>query len=204
MEFDQANRIIRTLYAGINPYEVSHDARDLLPAKDPNLGYGEVMPHALHQILRDMPAREGAVFYDLGSGTGRTLMLAALLFDFPRLVGIEIVEALHQTALAALDRYNHEIRPGLPAAKQQQTIEFRCADLRTEDFSDADVVFVHATCFRPKLMEALARQLERLRPGARVAITSKVITSSRFETTRIETYEMDWGATPVLFLERRA
>ncbi len=45
------------------------------------------------------PPRNGGVFVDLGSGTGRALIAAALLHDFDKIVGVELLSGLHQAAV---------------------------------------------------------------------------------------------------------
>jgi SAM-dependent methyltransferase len=47
------------------------------------------------------------IFIDLGSGKGRTLLMAAD-YPFRRILGIELLPALHEAALENLKRYKHE------------------------------------------------------------------------------------------------
>jgi hypothetical protein len=51
----------------------------------------------------------GAVFYDLGSGIGKTLIAASVLFNFSICRGIECLEALHRGAEWVLESYNAQV-----------------------------------------------------------------------------------------------
>ncbi|MBI2839387.1 MAG: SAM-dependent methyltransferase [Acidobacteria bacterium] len=202
VEIEEAGVIVERLYADVRPYEISHDSRSQLADRDESFRYGEIVPTALNEMLREYPADDTRILYDLGSGTGRTVFLAALLFDFAKLVGVELLGGLHRAAQRKLGEYDAQIRPGLPRAKQKLIIEFRNEDIGETDFSEADVVVAHATCFQPLLMERLARQAERLKPGSRMILVGKSISSPMFSLEKVEPHEMDWGRTPVFFLTK--
>jgi len=94
------------------------------------------------------------IFFDLGAGDGRVLLMAAREFG-AQAIGIEIgpVQCLvgWLRILFSRSRYRMQIR---------------CANFYKSDVSDADVVFVYATSSQTsKLLPLLERQL---RPGARV------------------------------------
>jgi SAM-dependent methyltransferase len=65
------------------------------------------------------------VFVDLGSGKGRTLLMAAD-YPFRRIIGVELLPTLHQAAKDNLDRYRGE-------AQKCFTLEAICGD--ATDFS---------------------------------------------------------------------
>ena len=49
-------------------------------------------------------------FVDLGSGIGRDVIAAALLYDFEQARGIELLEDLHLEAEKRKDQLSHEVR----------------------------------------------------------------------------------------------
>ncbi len=62
-------------------------------------------PSLFHEILRQLPVRyDEFSFVDLGSGKGRTLLMASD-YPFRAIVGIEIIADLHAVALENLQRY---------------------------------------------------------------------------------------------------
>ena len=90
--------------------EVSVKERNVNSLYQSHLIYGEVDFLSLGETLEiikaihgDIP--KGGVFYDLGSGTGKGVFSAALLHEFDRCVGIEILKGLFELSLAIKLRY---------------------------------------------------------------------------------------------------
>ncbi len=81
----------------------------------PALTYGEVTIASLAAVLYSplIRLKAGGNFYDLGSGSGRGVFAAALLHNFDRCTGIEIISGLHTAASAVLDRWNISDAPNV-------------------------------------------------------------------------------------------
>ena len=98
-----------------HPLEVGRTASKAGRADGPEkqaiatLVYGEVRFDALALVLHTLRERYGAlskpggVFYDIGSGTGKPVFGAALLHCWDKVVGIEVVQDLHNAALEMLE-----------------------------------------------------------------------------------------------------
>ena len=113
-------------------------------------------------MLRAADVQPGEVVFDLGSGDGRFVIMAAERFK-ARGVGIEI-----DPALVAASRKEIEAK-GL-----QEQVKIIHADVFDVDLSPADVVTLYVG---PATMETLRKYMERyLRPGTRVV-------SFRFQVT---------------------
>jgi SAM-dependent methyltransferase len=70
--------------------------------------YQPTDPAAFREMMAALPIRfDQFTFVDLGSGKGRTLLLASE-YPFHRIVGVEILPELHQIAQANLARYKRE------------------------------------------------------------------------------------------------
>ena len=52
----------------------------------------------------------GGIFYDLGSGTGKAVIAAALMHNFAVCCGIELLEGLHTISLEIQNEYNIRVR----------------------------------------------------------------------------------------------
>ncbi len=90
-------------------------------------------PDLFHQILNAIPANpEGFTFIDLGSGKGRTLLMASDS-PFRRIVGVELLPELDAIARNNIQRYH---------AEQQKcfAIESRAGDAREFVFPDEPTV----------------------------------------------------------------
>lgn len=90
--------IVERLYADIDGYRLSHLGRRRRATREGALTYGEVLLAPFLAILREANPRRSEVFYDLGSGTGKAVLMAATAFNFARVVGIEVLPELHRVA----------------------------------------------------------------------------------------------------------
>ncbi|MBK8976283.1 MAG: hypothetical protein IPM29_10165 [Planctomycetes bacterium] len=116
--------------------------------------YGELAEAAFLKLLRWLAPGPDDALYDLGSGTGLLVWLAALTTRVGRAVGIELSAFRHAAALAIRARLRRELGLGAIAA-----VELRNEDLRTTALGDATIVFAASTCFPDPLLAALARRL---------------------------------------------
>jgi SAM-dependent methyltransferase len=65
-------------------------------------------PELFHSILQALPASpKGLTFIDLGSGKGRTLLMASD-YAFRRIIGVELLDELHQIAKRNIATYHPE------------------------------------------------------------------------------------------------
>jgi predicted RNA methylase len=101
-------------------------------------------------MLRLAELRAGEVFFDLGSGDGRTVIMAAKEFG-ARAVGVELREDLAKKALSTI----YEL-------SLQDRITIVNGDMFNVDLTSADVIFLYLTTsanekVRPKLDSELKR-----------------------------------------------
>jgi len=110
-------------------------------------------PELFHEILRALPvAPAGFTFIDLGSGKGRTLLMASD-YAFQRIIGIELLEELHEAAQHNIASYH---------SKQQRCfdIETTSADARAFQFPPGPFVLYLFNPFPDYVLHAV---LEKLR-----------------------------------------
>lgn len=201
LDLEIATSICNNLYHDLNGYTLSAQGRNKLGYHDKAHTYGEVTPAAFAQILKRVESKKGEVFYDLGSGTGKAVLLASMLANFSHCVGIELLKDLHDAAESILHRLQIEIQPYM-APEDFPVVSFYQRDFLRFDFSDADVVFAHSTCFYDELWEHLIRKFEQLQPGTRVISVTKTITSPKLAHFRTEEEAMGWGKATVHFYKR--
>ncbi len=170
-----------------------------------NFVYGEILFPSFASIIKHTRAylKPGGVFYDLGSGTGRPTIAAALLCDFSICRGIELVPDLLEQAEVTLLRYqdrvvnNYTIDDYYLSNRRAQSIEFLLGDMLELDWLDADVCFANSTCFDHELMQRLSIKAEGLRPGSVFITLTKGLMSSEFELVMKNQYQMSWGDATV-------
>lgn len=176
---------------------------ELQLSEEKSLIYGEVDYPSFYRILRKINARSGAVFYDLGSGTGKAIFAARLTQDFSKCIGLELLSDLNSRADMIVDRFNSDYKQYLSYGQANECRVYNCS-LLNFDWSDGDVVFANSTCFDDELMQSLSDQAESLKPGAIVVTFTKGLSSKpkTFELLEKKRYKMSWGPATV-FIHRR-
>lgn len=159
-----------TLYAGLpSGHDTSVDER---AAADARVGagtatYGEITSAGAARLLRWFAPRADDVVCDLGSGTGKFILQAALTTDAGRALGIEISPHRHAVALAAHARL---LASGETSACAR--VRFELADFAAVDLTDVTLAFACSLTYPPAAMSAIGRALTRA-PRLRALVTLK-------------------------------
>lgn len=174
------------------------------------------------QILEDgvMQVPRKDVLYDIGSGTGKPCFAAAAIFPFRKVVGIEVLGSLHETALEIQAKWEAEAVPALAAArrkgKDKETGEIKDEDEEAEgdrleflqgDFrdmslcdwpSEATIAIANSTCFSAELMQELAGLAAGMRKGCIfVTLTKRLPSPEHWEVVDDTLMMMSWGGATV-------
>ena len=114
--------------------------------------YQPTEPSLFHEMMASLPIDfDGFTFIDLGSGKGRTLLMASH-YPFRRIVGVELIAELHRAAEENIRKYQN------PAQRCRQ-IESIAADARKYEFPAEPLVLY---LFNPLPERALGEVLEQL------------------------------------------
>lgn len=176
----ETERYLTQLYKNING---KHIAKQASLAKEEYI-YGEIEILSFADLLAVCNPKKGATFYDLGSGTGKAVIAASLLHDWQLCCGIELVEALHATALQCLQRID---------TIKHAPIHFINNSFFDIDLGKANVVFINASAFWDDFYERLVNMLCQLPSGTHVIITSHRLPTSHFNEIYWEKTLMSWG-----------
>lgn len=203
VHYDRCLTIFKKLYEGVDAYQVSKAERDHRSLSDSGLIYGEVVFYSFVRLLELAKPQSGEIFYDLGSGAGKAVFIAGLVFNFSKACGIEKLEGLYQLS----QQLNQKLR-ALPERQslipdKPINVEFSCSDFREVDYSDADIIFINATCWIGEILNATIIKLEQLKQGARVIITTADLNGiNGFQLTYTNLHLMSWGVATVRIYER--
>ena len=141
----------------------------------PELFYGEAPVTAIKGMLDAVGARAGERFLDLGSGSGKAVIAAALARpDLAACQGIEILPSLHAESVAAKERYDALVMRCAPA----RSLRAPRAPLRRgrSDGASPPPLTLAPRAPRPRL----SRGASATAPGApRLPWTSRSATCSR-------------------------
>lgn len=168
-------------YDKINAHAASRRERARLRLEADDFVYGEIVFMSFYLLLERASPRREEIFYDLGSGSGKAVIAAALAFDFAQCIGIERLPVLHKLALQVTGK------------SHLQQVHFIQGDFLKYDFKDGNIIFINATCLHYYTWEALVKKLLLLKPGARVIVITKKIKSPEFQLIHQETILMSWG-----------
>jgi hypothetical protein len=122
--------------------------------------YQPTDPAIFAEILANLPiAVDQFTFVDVGSGKGRTLLMASE-FPFHRIVGVELIEELHQAAEENIRAYlGFAQHFPQQSTQHEKRIEAVLADAREFEFPDGPLVLY---LFNPLPELALTETLGRL------------------------------------------
>jgi len=191
--------------------EVSKQERDCMINEDYTLTYGEVDFTSLGETFATIKAQHGGipsrgVFYDLGSGTGKGVIAAALLHDFAVCKGIEILKGLYDVSAQLKEEYDTvkgEIRQNYPELfPQLPEVRFEHGSFFDIDWSDASMIFANSTCFSSEMMRHLGNS--NVAPGTIALTLTKSFSPGVWDTLASFRKQMSWGEATVFIQRRKA
>ncbi len=150
--------------------------------------YGETPLTTLEQIARNAELSSDDLLFDLGCGPGRTSLW---LHNFIgcRIIGIEQIPLFVERAQDLIQRF------------QLDHIEFRQADLRDIDYTEATAIYLYGTCFDEEFLAPLIAKLRKTRPGTKIITVSYELNEfSRepyFKLIRQFPAHYPWGETQI-------
>ena len=182
-----------------------------------NFVYGEVVLEPFYDFLSRsseayLPQSSSSrKYYDLGSGTGKSVFIAALTGKFSFAGGCEILECLHGVATTVVEDYREMIEPMTNARNNSnnKTTELR-VDLddifsveRVRMWSQCEYVFCNCLTWEDEQMETLARAAEHLKEGSIFVTVLLPLPSEKFEVIAEEECLFSWGGEAPLVIHRK-
>lgn len=203
VHYDRCVKIFNTLYNGINATAISLKERRDKNIEDSTYTYGEVTFYSFVRMLEKADPKPGEIFCDLGSGAGKPVIIAGLVFDFAKAYGIEKLDNLYDLSLNILDKL-HNLPERLEKLPHKSlNIEFIQDDILYYDWSDADIVYVSGTCFRSDMINALIAKFLKLKVGARLILGSMDLDEvGGFKLNYSNLHLMSWGLNTIKVYER--
>lgn len=173
------------------------ERREKNKIENKSLTYGEIGFEAMSAILKKLPPQEDLqVMVDLGSGVGKAVFAAALLYPFKQIVGIEYLEGLHQ-----LSEHTRE------GARLESVNQFLLGDFLVVDAGvEPDIVFIHCACFSEKFMKKLVRRLTQTLKQDAIVVTVSIQLPQRAGFHLLDTVVHSIGddnhVEAIIFLQR--
>merc|ERR1712146_675451 len=128
--------------------------------------------------------KPGQRFYDLGSGTGKVVILAGLLgLDA---TGIELIEENWKASCEALDRLKNQL--DMDCSKR---IRFLHANVLDADFADADIIFSSNLVWPDELWTEVSHKALLMQKGSLI-VTHKALNGPAFELITCMQLATNW------------
>lgn len=122
-----------------------------LPLVEGGEGYKASLPQLLRETIADLPIKhEDFTFVDLGSGKGRSLLVAAG-FPFREVIGVELAPQMQAAAESNLERYRGPRRCG--------GLRSVAGDVRTFPIPGGPLVFYMYNPFKQEVLDAVLRNV---------------------------------------------
>ena len=203
-------------------FEASHNARQKLATKNSSFQYGEIAFRSLAITIQKVQNLYGGlqepgkgVYVDLGSGTGKSCVAAALMHNFEKAIGIELLEALHRvsdgvnTAWETFQASNS--RKKLEEKKEHAqgystALQFVNADITTNtEWYHADLIYCNTLAFNPDLIERLTKVAMQVKPGCFFISSGNLMTDAfhkGYKLLEFKTQPYSWGNSSVYIHQR--
>lgn len=157
--------------------------------------YGEVQPSTFMQLLNHVGARPGQKYYDLGSGTGKTVFAAWLLgLDA---TGVELVQKRWSASCQAVITAK---RLGFRKQAEGPGAKLIHGSFLDTDFSDADVVFIDSVMFSRDMMLGVAKIARRMKSGAKI-VSSSVLPGEDFKLEEKVSGPTSWNTGTAWYIQ---
>jgi SAM-dependent methyltransferase len=182
----QPRQVIRQLYRDLDGFEIPGPEERAIRSSKGSPIYGEMMPAATEHLLRFLDLGAGDVFYDLGAGSGKVVLQAAMTAPLRKAVGVEL--SATRVGLA---------RSALKAARRRRLLRARACAFRQEDFlhtylADATVIYTCSTAFSFRFMAMLAERVAGLRRQLRFVTLQELEDPRGFELIEVLRLDMSW------------
>lgn len=182
--------VFDSLFEGINGFNASYTTRNTKQYYYVGETYGEITYDGFKNMLQLVQPKEGDVFYDLGAGVGKAAIIASLDGRFKKVVGIEIMPDLHRQAVLVGDKLRR-------SSLEHTTPEFILGDFKSQDFADADVIYINATCMMYELNMPFLNKLSGLKKGTRILTNGLTLYHPQFTASYAGIYDFSWGPDEV-------
>lgn len=138
-------------------------ARKILKNLERSLTYGEIDPKSLYRALASLRLRRGDILADLGSGSGKVVLQAALQSNCKKVVGVEVIGVRHEDAMRA----HANLLLKMPDVARR--ITFIKDDFLKADLSEVTVAYMANKVFDENLPNDVLIMLKNL-PNLRAVV----------------------------------
>ena len=178
-----------------------------------HLAYSEIRFETFAVVLKKIRSKyngllkPGGNFYDLGSGLGKPVFAAAMMHEWGRCTGIEVLDMLHDGARELLDIWDRtkDSLMWLTEGQRQTRIDLVNEDFTAKGFSlaDAELVFMNSTCFDEEMLLKIAHKADKMDQDTFLVSHTQRLPSVHWEVLEKLELMQSWGECTVFIHRRR-
>lgn len=153
--------------------------------------YGQIYVPSWKQILEVVHAEKCTHFIDLGSGSGKAVLLTLYLYPHIKATGVEFLPRLHELACEIAKKAEKEMGPCLDRLALIQD------DFFNVDLSGYDLLLVNSTCFDDPFLERMINLLKQAPEGALIISIGRALNAPFLESFFKGVWRMGWQSEGV-------
>jgi SAM-dependent methyltransferase len=188
--------IVRRLYRGVDGFDIPPTDEQAVRAARSSSVYGELMPTATLRLLEALELQPEDVFFDLGAGVGKVVLMAALSTPVRQAVGVELSARRIRRARIVAKR---AVREGLVEPRRIRMCE---ADILGADLSAGTVFYTCATAFPWAFTAKIMRRIAKLRKPVTFVSTQVLDPHRAFTLDRVLRLDMSWRRRSKVYVYR--
>ncbi len=166
----------------------------------------EKMFQRVKRIFGHLPPDQTGVFWDLGCGCGKLVVMAGCMHSFTQCWGIEFIRSLSDEG----ERMVKELRDMEQYKKENERfrdIMFRvvCSDFLESDawVDNTTMAVLHSTCLNNSTMEKIVEKAASMNIGCLlITVTKPLPDEKRWFRIGEDEVEMTWGKAKIFFHEK--
>ena len=187
--------LMEQLYSSIDGYQLTLEEAVAMKNSGQDSTYGEITLESAAFLFNEFKLGKDDVFYDLGSGVGKTVIQAYLTTPVKKAVGIELSPTRHRHAMQVKNTLEKE---GL--IDHERKLEFIQENITTIDFSDATLIYMCSVCYPDTLMKAITEKVAQLQPGVQIATLKRLPAHTSVQLKTFYRLSVNWHPNAVVYL----
>eukprot|EP00903_Cladosiphon_okamuranus_P018369 g16898.t1 len=212
-EMERAGNMVGLLYEHLPAKtlkEMSQQNRIKSNLRQDSLVYGEMdLGHFLKVMVKLKRVHghmmsKGGSFWDLGAGSGKMVIAAAMMHNFETAYGVECLEDLRAASRPILDRWRKEEAAKVSSVKEKIRVDFIFADAMKQAgwVSEATLLFVHTNLSAKNLIQ-LREKAGLMKVGAIcLSVSLSAVDDEKWGLLAVEPVNTSWGSTKLYIHEK--
>lgn len=161
------------------------------------LTYGEILFPSFNKVIQRMDINENDVFYDLGSGAGKSALQFFLKTPVKKVIGIEANKLRSDSSLKIYKQVKREFPELFEGGRILKCLPSNFLEV---DISDATIIYICSTCFNTELLADIGKIVDKC-PNIKYLISIPSVTYDyasipcKLPIEEVVDIECSWGHT---------